>query len=95
MSHWIKVMKEINTDARGSKKGGSGRTIWISLPRKVREAIKEYKGTDSVFKKACDLASVPATKRQHSKYEREMGAAFKQKRAAAKEVHGEQEATTK
>ena len=39
-------------------------------------AIKPYNGQNEEFKKACEAAKIPATKRQFKKYENKKGKAY-------------------
>ncbi len=51
-----------------------------------KQEPRKSTSTDPVFLKACELANVPATRRQESKYRNEHGAAFKMKMKAKRKV---------
>ena len=44
--------------------------------------IRQYQGNDQVFLKACELAEVKPTHRQHRKYERSFGSAHSKRKEA-------------
>lgn len=53
-------------------------------PTDPPERTPSYDGDDG-FKKACELAGVPPTRRQYSKYLRKFGAAYKAKTTTSEE----------
>jgi hypothetical protein len=55
----------------------------------MNETNAMFSRDDVIFKKACELAHIEATKRQASKYRRKIGSAYKMKSAATKAVKAE------
>ena len=53
------------------------------LKKEGRKAIREYQGTDKLFKDACVLADCRPTYRQWRKWENRRGAAFAKRHEAS------------
>ena len=55
----------------------------------MEQTHKEFIKTNLVFQKACELARIPTTVRQASKYRRGFGLAFKFRTQASNELKSE------
>ena len=55
-------------------------------------AVKAYFGTDNVFRRACELAEIPVTRRQHKKYTERRGKAWEKRNDAIRDLASKRQA---
>lgn len=86
MSHWKRIQKTISTGRKDQA------TMVVGINVKVRSPIRMAKDGGEVFEKACELAGVQKTVRQHNKFNRGVGAAYAKRYEAATALSSEVQA---